>query len=323
MDTNSTQLAAIVADTNELQTNQGNWLTATGFATSTALTTAQNDLDKITGVDGATLATAQALYAPAKASDIVTSGAINTLGGAVSTVSTVADSVGQSADNDAKLTTLLARIVGTLAAGTHNPATAAQIAVLSDWIDGGRLDSLLDAVPASTSTAVWSDTLTTYTDGQAGKRVKGITAVPVLEGAVNDVSATSTVIKTTLTGYGDTFFDDALILIELSTDSWQGRPVTGYSSITGEFTVDEPFLSAPANGVAIAVQATHIHSVTEIKTAVTSDMDANSTKLASIDGVKAKTDQLAFTVANQVDSNAKSMNDAAITGTGTDVDPWS
>jgi hypothetical protein len=66
MDTNSTQLAAIVADTNELQTNQGNWLTATGFATSTALATAQNDLDKITGLDGATLATAQALYAPNK-----------------------------------------------------------------------------------------------------------------------------------------------------------------------------------------------------------------------------------------------------------------
>ena len=36
MDSNSTQLAAIVADTNELQTNQGNWLTATGFSTHSA-----------------------------------------------------------------------------------------------------------------------------------------------------------------------------------------------------------------------------------------------------------------------------------------------
>lgn len=33
MDTNSTQLAAIVLDTNDLQINQGNWLTATGFNT--------------------------------------------------------------------------------------------------------------------------------------------------------------------------------------------------------------------------------------------------------------------------------------------------
>jgi len=36
MDSNSTQLAAIVADTNELQTNQGDWATATGFSTHSA-----------------------------------------------------------------------------------------------------------------------------------------------------------------------------------------------------------------------------------------------------------------------------------------------
>jgi hypothetical protein len=36
MDANSTKLAAIVADTNELQTNQGGWLTATGFSTHSA-----------------------------------------------------------------------------------------------------------------------------------------------------------------------------------------------------------------------------------------------------------------------------------------------
>jgi len=36
IDSNSTQLAAIVQDTAELQTNQGNWLTATGFSTHSA-----------------------------------------------------------------------------------------------------------------------------------------------------------------------------------------------------------------------------------------------------------------------------------------------
>lgn len=35
MDSNSTQFTAIVGDTNELQTNQGNWITATGFNTVT------------------------------------------------------------------------------------------------------------------------------------------------------------------------------------------------------------------------------------------------------------------------------------------------
>jgi hypothetical protein len=58
IDSNSTQLAAIVADTSELQTNQGNWVTATGFATSSALATAQADLDTITGADGVNLLSA-------------------------------------------------------------------------------------------------------------------------------------------------------------------------------------------------------------------------------------------------------------------------
>ena len=49
---------------------------------------------------------------------------------------------------DTNIDTLLTRIVGTLAAGTHNPATVAQIAVLSDWINGGRLDLILDIIAA-------------------------------------------------------------------------------------------------------------------------------------------------------------------------------
>lgn len=43
--------------------------TVTGGATSSAQTTAQNDLNVITGSDGATLATAQGNYAPSKAGD--------------------------------------------------------------------------------------------------------------------------------------------------------------------------------------------------------------------------------------------------------------
>lgn len=90
MDSNSTQLTAIVGDTNELQTNQGAWATATtvdlnadqsavtigtvttntdmrgtdSAATAANLATAQTDLDTLTGADGATLATSQPNYAP-------------------------------------------------------------------------------------------------------------------------------------------------------------------------------------------------------------------------------------------------------------------
>ncbi len=50
----------ILADTADIQPN---------YATSAAQTTAQNDLDIITGSDGTTLATTQGNYAPAKAGD--------------------------------------------------------------------------------------------------------------------------------------------------------------------------------------------------------------------------------------------------------------
>jgi len=72
-----------------LPTIPSDWLTAAGtaadftteiqagLATSAAQTTAQNDLDLITGSDGATLATAQGLYAPAKAGDAMNATQIN------------------------------------------------------------------------------------------------------------------------------------------------------------------------------------------------------------------------------------------------------
>jgi hypothetical protein len=41
-----------------------------------------------------------------------------------------------------------------------------------------------------------------------------------------------------------------------------------------------------------------------------------------IDGVKAKTDSLAFTVAGQVDANTVSMNDVTVLGAGTSGDKW-
>ena len=97
-----------LADTSELQTNQGNWATAVGFATE-----AKQDAQ-----------------------------------GAIITEARLAEL--DAANIPADIGTLLSRIIGTLAAGTHNPASAAQIAVLTDWINGGRLDLLLDAIKAKT-----------------------------------------------------------------------------------------------------------------------------------------------------------------------------
>jgi hypothetical protein len=64
-------------------------------------------------------------------------------------VTKVADTTQTANDNGADINVILSRIIGTLEAGSHNPASTAQLAVLTDWINGGRLDLLLDAIPTT------------------------------------------------------------------------------------------------------------------------------------------------------------------------------
>jgi hypothetical protein len=125
----------------------------------------------------------------------------------------------------------------------------------------------------------WSDTLTAYTNGMAGKRVKGLTSVFVVEGSVG-IGSTTTTIETDLTGYPDNIFRDTDISIELAADQWQTQIVSSYNGTTGQFVVDEVFVSAPVNGDAVSLRLNHTHTLTEIKEQVRAEMDSNSTQLA-------------------------------------------
>lgn len=104
-------------------------LAAADYATAAAQTTAQNDLDILTGTDGATLATSQPNYAPAVVGDIPTAAQNRT-------------------EMDAN-STKLALI------------TSERMGALTDWIDGGRLDLILDGRASQTSVdAIWATALT-------------------------------------------------------------------------------------------------------------------------------------------------------------------
>lgn len=50
--------------------------------------------------------------------------------------------------------------------------------------------------------------------------------------------------------------------------------------------------------------------------------DASDIPTADITAIKAKTDSLTFTVAGQVDTNLKSVTGVAVTGSGSEADPW-
>ena len=65
----------------------------------------------------------------------------------------------------------------------------------------------------------------------------------------------------------------------------------------------------------------------EIKDQIENSTDLNTliTNLATVDtvvdAIKAKTDDITFTVANKVDSNVQNINDVELGGTGTSSDP--
>lgn len=84
------------------------------------------------------------------------------------------------------------------------------------------------------------------------------------------------------------------------------------------------------NGLATAANLATVAGYldTEIA-AILADTNELQTDLADggrldllIDGIKAKTDSLAFTVAGQVDANVQYVNDVAVTGTGAVGDEW-
>jgi hypothetical protein len=113
--------------------------------------------------------------------------------------------------------TILGRIIGTLASGTHNPASTAQLAVLTDWINGGRLDNLLDAIPttamrgtdnaalASLVTSARMGALTDWIDG--GRLDALLDAIPTTAMRGTDSANTTPPDNATITaiaGYLDT-----------------------------------------------------------------------------------------------------------------------
>lgn len=123
---------------------------------------------------------------------------------------------------------------------------------------------------SATNTGVWTKALTTVTGFTVGGvymvvfsntqaspprqerefQFGGTQGDPVLTtGKVNDGSATTTVFVTTLTGYGDDFFNDGFLLFTSGALAGQSRKIADYTSSSGSVTLSAAATSAPANGV--------------------------------------------------------------------------
>jgi len=173
MDDNSTQLALIVADTDELQTNQGNWITATGFATPTNITA--GTITTVTTLTGHTPQTADhtagiadiPTMAEFEARTIVAADYVitsDTIAGAtlVDTVTTLTGHTAQTADHTASMTAIKAVTDALTAAAAAKLSTSAGVMVIG---------TVSHDITAASTTVFYCDDITEATADHFNGRI--------------------------------------------------------------------------------------------------------------------------------------------------------
>lgn len=195
-----------------------------------------------------------------------------------------------------------------LPAITANWLTAAGIntgAFTAAKFAAGAIDAAALAADAGTEigTAVWAAAARTLTAATSITSTGG--SVPITAGGLvsSDVTAIST--DTAAADNAESFFDGS------------GYAGTGNTipTVTTVGTVN----ALAANSLTAAAAAADL--TTELQSGL-----ATAAALATTDGkvdlIKAKTDPLTFTVANQVDANIQSVNDVTVNGVGSAGNPW-
>lgn len=162
---------------------------------------------------------------------------------------------------------------------------------------------------------IWNEDMTGHTiNNTSGKILKGVNEGWISEeGSVNDVSATTTSFITDLTNATTSFYSNAELVFITGSLKGQSRPIITYNGTTKAVTFDEAYSLAPANTDQFIILNGHTHTITEIQAGLATE--------AKQDLVKAKTDQMVFTKANELDTNTKSINSATVIGDG-NATPW-
>jgi len=288
-----------LADTNELQTNQGNWLTATGFSTHSAADVADAVWDEVLHTAheeaGSASVLLQGATAPSAAdvADAVWNETLADHLGAGSTGNAL-NAAGSAGDPWATA------LPGAYGAGTAGLLLGTTIPAAIDAIDNyvdteiGALTTELAKVPKSDSNVSWN-----------------ATALAAIQGECTDA----------LNAYDPPTNAE----FELRT-----LPAADYTVVSDLGTVQtgDAFarLGAPA-GESVSADIAAIKAETAAIVADTNELQVDDypTSIAAVktvvDAIQAKTDDLTFTAAGQVDANVQSVNDVALTGDGS-ATPW-
>lgn len=170
-----------------------------------------------------------------------------------------------------------------------NEITAARMEALTDWINGGRLDLLLDAIkvvtdtqtaitPAALIDLVWDETLTGATHNvpaSSGRRLRSVG--DATSGTVDDASATTTSFISTLTGAHDDHFADQTLFFTDGTLAGMSRIISTYTASTKEIIFDEALPVPPGDGNGFDINPVHVHTETQIADFVWNEVISKAT----------------------------------------------
>ena len=334
-------ITAILADTNELQLNQNNWLTATGFSTFDPAT---DTVARVTLVDTTTDLTNQnaggttpaAVYTyftdlsredafKADVSSLATQASVDSvdtdiqnIGSDVSAILTDTNDLqtnqGQWLTATGFSTHSPADVYAEFTSGTNEDVFKADVSSLAT---SAEIAGLNDLSSSDVATAVWDASITSHnimaTFGRFVREVKEGTVSAA--SSINDASATTTSFVTNLLQTTDGFYHDKVMVFIDGSLAGQARHIEDYNGTTKAITVSQPFTSAPANGTDFLILATHEHSLDEIATAAYNHFTSGTNEDAFKADVSSLAQQSTLTL---VHSDVNS-NGAAITTLSGDV----
>ena len=85
---------------------------------------------------------------------------------------------------------------------------------------------------------------------------------------------------------------------------------------------EQGFALLPGDSVAVASIAANAVNASALATDAVTEIQTGLATASDLTAVKAKTDSLTFTVANQIDANIQYVNDVQVKGTGAGGDEW-
>ena len=283
-----------LADTNELQTNQGNWLTATGFSTHSAADVADAVWDEVLHTAheeaGSASVLLQGATAPS-AADVADAVWNETLADHIGAGSTgnALNAAGSSGDPWATA------LPGSYGAGTAGLLLGTTIPNAIDAIDNyvdteiGTLTTELAKVPKSDSNVSWNATALAAIQGECTNALNAYDPPTNAEFELRTLPAAD---YTVVSDLGTVQTGDAFARLGAPAGESVSADIAAIKAETAAIVADTNELQVDDYPTSIAA----------VKTVV--------------DAIQAKTDDLTFTAAGQVDANVQSGNNVALTGDG-------